>query len=293
MNRASTFSNKPKLPIVAYLGPTGTFTEQAARKYFTTFDVNYKAMSTIKDVFSAVERHHATYGVVPVENSLEGSVNITLDLLYKSKVKVKGEIIEQIHHNLISNKETRKTDIETIISHPQALAQSRGYIEKNFPKVKLVEVPSTAHAILKVKEMKNAAAIGNELAAKTYKMKILSKNISEMKQNYTRFFVLGLNDSAPTGDDRTSVTFTIKHEPGALYNFLKPFAVRGINLSKIESRPFKEKLWQYIFFMDFEGHRENEKCKAAIKEASKYAITLKVLGSYRKGISYVTDSKAP
>ncbi len=285
-----TFS---KLPTVAYLGPEGTFTEQAARKYFTNFDVNYDEKPSIRDVFLAVERRDATYGVVPVENSIEGSVNITLDLLYKLKVRIKGEIIEKIHHNLIVNPYTKKSEIKIILSHPQALAQSRVYIEKNFSKAKLVETPSTAIAVSKLTKMKTAAAVGTELAAKTYKMKIISRNISNIRQNYTRFFVLCLNDSALTGDDRTSLTFTLKHEPGALFNFLKPFASRGINLSKIESRPFKEKLWRYIFFMDFEGHRENKKCKAAINEAVKLCDTLKVLGSYRKGISYITDSKAP
>jgi len=271
---------------VAYLGPKGTFSEEAAKKYFSNLkNVVYLDFPTVQDVFKVVEEEKVNYGVVPVENSIEGSVNLTLDLLYKTKLKIVGEITEKIEHNLIVNPSTKKSNIKIILSHPQALAQCRGFLMEKFPKTKLVEVESTALAVKKLKTLKNAAAIGSQYAAKVYGMKILAKNIGDFKNNFTRFLIVGWKDSEkPSGNDKTSLTFSLKDEPGALFRFLKPFAEKNINLTKIESRPSKIKPWEYVFFMEFEGHKEDLKCKEALKEAEKLCVYLKVLGSYPRKV---------
>jgi prephenate dehydratase len=274
---------KKKKFTVAYLGPKGTFSEQAARRFFSNQkNVVYAEYLTIQDVFRAVEAGKADYGVVPVENSIEGSVNLTLDLLYQKNLKITGEITERIEHSLIVNPLTKKSDIKIIVSHPQAIAQCRNFLAKNFPRVRFIEVESTALAVKKLKTLKKAAAIGSEYAAKIYGMKILARNIGDVKNNLTRFFILSKKDSKPTGNDKTSLMFSLKHEPGALFKFLKPFAEKNINLTKIESRPSKVKPWEYVFLMEFEGHRLDKKCLDVLKEARKLCETLKVLGSYPK-----------
>ncbi len=270
--------------MVAYLGPRGTFTEQATRRFFSGKKVKLVETPTIKAVFDLVASGQAAYGVVPVENTLEGSVNITLDLLYRLDVKICGEIQEPIRHNLIVKPGTRRSQIKVIISHPQALAQCSAYLEKNFPKAVLKEAPSTAAAVKSLKRFKSAAAIGTELAAKIYGMKVLERNISGENRNFTRFLVISLRDCEPTGNDKTSLIFSVKDRPGALYAALEPFALRQINLTKIESRPSKDEPWTYIFFMEFEGHRENPECREALEELKKQCSYLKVLGSYPRAI---------
>ena len=226
----------------------------------------------------------ASYGVVPLENSLEGSVNVTLDLLYLMDVKICGEIQEPISHNLIVKPGTRRSQIKVIVSHPQALAQCSAYLEANFPKAKWKEASSTAAAVKSLKRLRNAAAIGTELAAKIYGMKILERNLNGGNRNFTRFIVLSLEDCKPTGRDKTSVIFSIKDRPGALYEALKPFAVRSINLTKIESRPSKDEPWTYIFFMEFEGHRTEKKCLEALRDLESLCSFVKILGSYPRVI---------
>ena len=268
---------------VAYLGPEGTFSEQAAKKYFSDRkNVFYFECSTIPEVFEAVEKGKAGYGVVPVENSIEGSVNLTLDLLYQKNLRIAGETTQKIEHNLIVNPKTKGLNIKVIVSHPQAIAQCRKFLAKKFPKARFIEVESTALAVKKLKTLKNAAAIGSIHAAKIYGMKVLAENIGDVKNNLTRFFILAKKDSKPTGNDKTSLMFSLKHEPGALFRFLKPFAEKNINLTKIESRPSKVKPWQYIFLMEFEGHRLDKKCLEALREAKKLCEKLRVLGSYPK-----------
>ena len=267
---------------VAYLGPKGTFSEVATKHYFSSLsNVKYIEAQAIPDIFKLVEEEIVDYGVVPAENSIEGSVNITLDMLYRSpKVKITGEIVENIQHNLIAKSRIKRKNLKIILSHPHALAQCRRFIAKNFPNVKLVEVESTAQAVKKLKNIRRAAAIASEYAAKTYGMKILARDIGDYPNNYTRFLVLGRKDSKPIGRDKTFVIFSLKDKPGALFNFLKPFAKRNINLTKIESRPSKVKPWEYIFFMEFEGHRKDKKCIEALREAKNLCETLKILGSY-------------
>lgn len=267
---------------VAFLGPKGTFTQQAAIKFFTGRRMKFIDAKTIQEVFEAVAEGRATYGVVPVENSVEGSVNLTLDSLYKSNLKICGEILEEIRHSLIANRMTPKSKIKVILSHPQALSQCRAYLDKNFPKAKREEADSTASAVRKLKKMRNAAAIGTELAAKIYGMKILDRNLCDWPRNLTRFLILSKNDAKPTGKDKTSVIFSTKDIPGALHRALEPFASRNINLTKIESRPSKEKPWEYVFFMEFEGHRDDERCADALRDLRNLCEFLKVLGSYRR-----------
>ncbi|MGP3667273.1 MAG: prephenate dehydratase [Candidatus Bathyarchaeota archaeon] len=267
---------------VAYLGPKGTFSEIAAKHYFSNVSsAEYIEVQTIPDVFRLVEDGKVNYGVVPAENSIEGSVNITLDMLYSSsKAKITGEVIENIQHNLIAKSRIKIKNLKVILSHPHALAQCRRFIAKNFPNVKLLEVESTAQAVKKLKNISNAAAIASEYAAKIYGMKVVARNIGDYTVNYTRFLVLSRKDSKPTGRDKTFLIFSLKDKPGALFNFLKPFANRGINLTKIESRPSKVKPWEYIFFMELEGHRKNKKCIEALREAKDLCENLKILGSY-------------
>jgi chorismate mutase/prephenate dehydratase len=267
---------------VAFLGPRGTFCEQASRTYFKNSAARFIAHPTIADVFRAVNVREADYGVTPVENSTEGSVNIALDLLLTSDLKVCGEIEERIRHNLITRPETKWQNLRTVISHPQALAQCRKFLEENLPQAKTKEVNSTSTAVNMAKRRRNVAAIGTELAAKIYGMDIAARGIEDNPKNFTRFFVLGPEDAEPTGDDKTSTIFSVKHVPGALFDALQAFAKRELNLTKIESRPTRRVPWEYVFYCDFEGHRNDEKCQAALKDLGSKCIFLKVLGSYPK-----------
>jgi len=265
---------------IAYLGPRGTFTEQAARKHFDDANMRYIWLPSIQDVFRAVDRRDATYGIVPVENSVEGSINLTLDLLCETDLQICGEIKERISHNLIVNPATRKSGIRTILSHQQALAQCRKYLQKNFPQAKPRDVASTALAVKKIKRLRRSAAIGTKLAAETYGLKVLTEDIADNRNNFTRFLVLGRTGAEPTGNDKTFLIFSTKDRPGALYEALKPFATRGLNLSKIESRPAKETPWEYIFFTEFVGHIADAKCRAAVRRLEAICSFVKVLGSY-------------
>jgi len=267
---------------VAFLGPRGTFCEQASRTYFKNSSVKFVEHPTITDVFRAVSVGEADYGVTPVENSTEGSVNVALDLLLTSDLKVCGEIEQRIRHNLITKPGTKWHNVKTVISHPQAIAQCRKFLEENLPEARLKEVSSTSAAVMMVKKFKNTAAIGTELAAEIHDMEIVAHGIEDNPRNFTRFFVLSRNDAKPTGDDKTSIIFSVKHTPGALYDALQAFAKRNLNLSKIESRPARRVPWEYVFYCDFEGHRDEEKCQTALKDLESKCIFLKVLGSYPK-----------
>lgn len=263
---------------VAFLGPLGTFTEQAARKSFT--NAEFLPQKNIEDVFRAIEEGIADAGVVPVENSTQGSVRVTLDLLLESDLKVSGEVIIPIKHNLIINPLARIDEIKRIISHPQALAQCKEYLQSKFPDIPQEAVASTARAVELLAERPDCAAIGTELAAGLYRMKIIDSGIEDNSSNFTRFYIISKQDSPKTGDDKTSVIFSVKNIPGALYKAMAPFAERGVNLSKIESRPVKTQPWSYIFYLDFEGYREDEKCKEALADLAKISHFVKVIGSY-------------
>lgn len=264
---------------IAYLGPEATFSYQASLKLFGS-KVDFVSKKTLADVIEEVEKQRADFAVVPIENSNEGSVNTTLDELVNTNLKVINEINMRVSHCLLSK--TKLENIKTVYSHYQALAQCSNWLHKNLPNTEIVTVNSTTQAAqLALKNIKSAA-ISSEVAAKVYNLNILFKSIEDSKDNWTRFFVLGHSISNKTGNDKTSIIFTIKDRVNTLYNILSEFSKRNINLTKIESRPTKKKVWQYIFFIDFEGHISDKKVIYAIEKIEKYCIFLKVLGSYPK-----------
>jgi chorismate mutase/prephenate dehydratase len=263
---------------VAFLGPQGTFTHAAAMKQFG-FSAQLVPQKSIPAVFDEVQRGRAHYGVVPVENSTEGAVSHTLDMFMESEQKVNAEILLEISHYLLS-RTGRFEDIRKVVSHPQPLAQCRKWLEENLPDVPLIDVGSTALAAQTAAEDETAAAIASEMAASLYGLQIVKERIEDNPNNYTRFLVIGSKTPARSGRDKTSVMFNVKDEPGILYRMLEPFSKRGINLSKIESRPMKKKAWEYIFFLDMEGHIEEDNVRAAVDELKEYCQFIKVLGSY-------------
>lgn len=263
---------------IAYFGPAATFTHLAARRQFGS-STDYIPESTIKEVFDAVIRDQAVYGVVPIENSTEGVVNYTLDMFIDSDLKIAFEIMLPISHNLLS-KTGNKKDIKKIYSHSQARAQCRGWLDSNFPGIPIIEELSTAAAAKRVSKDTSAAAVASELAASEYNLKFINKGIEDNKNNYTRFLVIAKDSPGKSGNDKTSIMFSLKDKPGALYLILRPFNRHGINLTKIESRPSKRKAWEYIFFVDMEGHIEDKAVGKAINEVKKECLFFKVLGSY-------------
>ncbi|GAB4163916.1 MAG: prephenate dehydratase [Geothermobacteraceae bacterium] len=263
---------------VAFLGPQATFTHVAAMQQFG-HSARLVPQKSIPAVFEEVERKRAHYGVVPVENSNEGIVNHTLDMFLDSRLHIIAEILLEISHDLLS-KSGELRDIRKVVSHPQALAQCRGWLEENLPGVPLVDVASTALAAQVVAEDDSAAAIASEQAGSLYGLKVVKKKIEDNPNNFTRFLVVGHNTPPRSGRDKTSLMFSVKDGPGILYRMLQPFSSRGINLCKIESRPLRKKAWEYIFFLDLEGHIEDEPVAAAISELGDYCQFLKVLGSY-------------
>lgn len=262
---------------VAYLGPKTTFTEMAALKKFGSA-ASYIPLPSIPDVFQEVERGNADFGVVPIESSSEGAVSSTLDMFFDSQLNICGEIVIDVDHCLLSKFPTKK--IKKIYSHPQAFGQCENWIKKNLPDAKIIEVSSTARAAELAAKEKESAAIASALAAKEYNLPIVAKKIQDQFINKTRFLVVGNTKVEATGKDKTSILFTVKHVPGALFRALKAFSDYKINMTKIESRPIKGKLWEYAFFVDFQGHCENRRVKAALKELKKNCIELKILGSY-------------
>ncbi len=263
---------------VAFLGPQGTFTHAAAMQQFG-FSAQLVPQKSIPAVFEEVSRGRAPYGVVPVENSTEGVVSHTLDMFMESDLKVNAEILLPINHYLL-NRTGRIEDVKKVVSHPQALAQCRKWLEENLPDVPLVDVGSTALASQMVLEDESAAAIASEMVASLYGLQVLKEKIEDNPNNHTRFLVIGKNTPDRSGHDKTSLMFSIKDQPGILYRMLEPFSKRAINLSKIESRPMKKKAWEYVFFLDIEGHIGDENLSEAVEELAQYCQFLKVLGSY-------------
>ena len=264
---------------VGYLGPKATFTHQAALEHFG-ISAKYIPLATIRDVFEEVERGNIDYGVVPVENTIEGVVNYTLDMFLTTlAVKIVGEIIIPVAQHLLSLAEDI-TDIKKVYSHPHALAQARGWLDKHLPWAQRIEVESTAKAAEIALEDETAAAIASEAAATVYNLNILAKNIQENLNNLTRFLVIGKKTLKMTGKDKTSLLFAVKDEAGALYKALEPFYKYNVNLTKIESRPSKEKSWDYVFFVDLEGHIDEENVKKALQELKNRTKMVRILGSY-------------
>ncbi len=271
---------------IGYLGPEGTFTQQAALQYFPKCNSEFIPELSIRDIFAKVDGKYYDYGIVPVENSIEGSVGETLDRLIEFDVKIYAELEIRIIQSLIGLESIPFSEIKKIYSHPQAIAQTSLWRAKNCPNAEIIEVGSTSQAVRKVKELKDktCVAIGNSLSANIYNLIELEKGIENNVQNYTRFIVISKNDRAPTGNDKTSIVFVVKHEPGSLFSILKIFAENKLNLTKIESRPAKNGLWEYIFLCDYEGHKTTtQPILDKIKEST---IWIKILGSYPKGRKY-------
>jgi len=265
---------------VAFLGPQGTFTHVAAMHQFG-FSAQLVPIKSIPSIFEEVSRGRANYGVVPVENSNEGVVSHTLDMFMKSDLKIIAEVLVEVSHDLL-NRTGRLEDIRKVISHPQALAQCRSWLEENLPDVALVDIGSTTQAAQQAAEDENVAAVASEAAATLYGLRVVKHRIEDNPNNFTRFLVIGQQMPEPGGNDKTSIMFSVRDEPGILYRMLEPFSKRGINLSKIESRPMKGRAWEYIFFLDMEGHIHNEQVATAVEELQGYCQFLKVLGSYPK-----------
>ncbi len=263
---------------VAYLGPSATFTHLAALGKFGQ-SAEYLPVSGIKEVFDEVERGRALYGVVPIENSTEGVVSYTLDMFIDSNLIIYGEVQQEISHHLMSKTDTVDS-VKTIYSHPHALAQCRNWLESHVPNVAIRETPSTAGAAEKCAVEQDSAAIASEVAAQMYGLKILKSRIEDNINNFTRFLVLCKHASDPTGKDKTSIMLSVKDRAGALYDLLRPFASNGINMTKIESRPSRRKAWEYIFFVDVEGHINDDRIRRTVDEIKSRCLFLKILGSY-------------
>lgn len=266
---------------VAFQGEKGAYSETAVYTFFGK-NTEVKPCRDFKDVFESVKKQETQHGVVPIENSLEGSVNQTYDLFLTYDLKVCGEVIVRVSHCLLANKGTSLKQIKTVYSHPQALAQSRNFLEKSG--WELIPTYDTAGSakMLKEKALKDAAAVASERAAELYGLKILAREIEDNPNNYTRFFVLSKTDAPITGKDKTSIIFSATHRPGSLYQAIGEFAKRDISLTKIESRPTKETPWEYNFYLDFEGHRTEPRCTEALEALRKYSAFVKILGSYPK-----------
>jgi chorismate mutase/prephenate dehydratase len=263
---------------VSFLGPEATFTHLAAMSHFghaTTFE----AQAGIREVFESVERKNSQFGVVPVENSIEGTVNHTLDLFFSSDLRICGEIYMHISHDLLS-KQTSPDQVRTVFSHPQALAQCRLWLRQNLPEANAVPCASTSEAARKACETPGSAAIASSLAAMVYDLVVLASHIQDASHNVTRFLVIGRDSPTPTGNDKTSLLFATPHVPGALFKVLKPIADAGINMNKLESRPAKNAPWHYLFFVDVEGHIEDLKVKGVFEQMQTVCAFVKWLGSY-------------
>jgi chorismate mutase/prephenate dehydratase len=262
---------------IAYLGPQATWTHQAARAKFGA-SVDYSPQADIGDVFDQVARRHADYGVVPIENSVEGSVNHTLDLFMDSELKICAQILLRIENNLLSNEPKEK--ITRIYSHPQVFGQCRKWLKAHAPELDCIEVSSTTRAAEQASREPGVAALAGAMAAEVYGLKILERSIQDSPNNTTRFLVISHDTSPPTGADKTSLMFCVQDRVGALYAAIEPFNRLKLSMSKIESRPSKRKNWEYFFFVDIEGHWDEEQVKSAINELEKHCTFVKVLGSY-------------
>lgn len=276
-----TISRGLQVAHVAFQGEPGAYSQQAALDYFGPGTATLPR-EKLEDVFDAVKSGEAEYGVVPVENSLEGSIARTYDLLLESDLRVTGEIEIKITHCLIANPHITLGDVRKVYSHPQALGQCQALLRHmNW---EIIPTYDTAGSVKYIKDnnISDGAAIASAEAAGLYGLNILSCELEDNPNNFTRFFILAKEDVPPTGQDKTSLVFSVKHRPGMLYGFLGELAERGLNLTKIESRPTRHTPWEYNFYLDFEGHRQDECVKEALQQLECYASFIKVLGSYPK-----------
>jgi len=263
---------------VAYLGPQGTFSEAAVLKRFGSA-VQGKPCANIDDVFHAVESGAVHYGMVPVENSSEGAIGRTLDLLMQSSLQVCGEVMLAIHQCLLAQHCDLGT-IKTIYSHPQSLGQCQGWLNANLPRASRIPVASNAEAARLAAENSNSAAIAGSQAAVHFGLSVCVENIEDDANNTTRFLVLGNQQVALSGNDKTSLVMSAANRPGAVHDLLVPLAKHGVSMTKLESRPARSGLWEYVFYMDIEGHQDDARVAAALDELKQVAAFVKVLGSY-------------
>jgi chorismate mutase / prephenate dehydratase len=269
---------------VAFLGPVGTFSEKAARKHFGA-GAELSPCPTIDEVYRAVESNAADFGIVPVENSTEGAVGRSLDLMPGSPLKVCGEVLVRIHQNLmLKDAGLPLAAIARVYSHGQSLAQCHEWLNHNLPKAERIQVSSNAEAARRASEDREAAAVAGDTAAAHYGLTILHANIEDEPNNTTRFLVLGDYAPKPSGRDKTSLVLSAKNVAGAVYRMLTPFAQRGVSMTKFESRPSKVAIWEYLFFIDIEGHADDPAVVAAMQEVQELAGYLKVLGSYPQAV---------
>jgi len=269
---------------VAYLGPEGTFTQQAVLKQFG-HAVRGLAVPSIADVFHEVEAGTADFGVVPIENSTEGTITHTLDRFISSPLRICGEVELRVHQNLMGRMRALE-EIERLCSHAQSLAQCREWLDEHLPEVERIAVASNAEAARRARDEKGTAAIAGQVAAEVYGLDILVADIEDRKDNTTRFLVVGRQSFRPSGQDKTTLLMTAGRTdaPGALYRLLEPLALHGISMTRIESRPSKRRKWDYVFFVDVEGHEQDPPVKRALAELRKRAALFRVLGSYPRAI---------
>lgn len=270
---------------VVYLGPPATFSHQAALRRFGK-SVGYLPCETIDDVFDRVQRQDADYGVVPVENSIEGAVVTTLDRFVDTPLKICAEIYQPISHYLLSSGTRR--GIKRILSHPNVFGQCRQWLRGEIPQAELIPVASTARAAEMAAKDKHAAAIASRLAAEVYRLQILNTDIQDISGNMTRFLVVGQSSAEKTGTDKTSLLFSVKHQAGSLHRALGSLKKYNLNMTKIESRPSRQKAWEYLFFVDIEGHLTDVNIRKALHDLDKHCLLLTILGSYPKALEPAT-----
>ncbi len=276
----SAIRNTEKKLSVAYLGPEGTFAQEAAIKVFGR-SCGYIPAPGFEAVFREVEKGLADFGVLPIENSVEGSVSPSLNFIKDSPLNIYGEKTLQIHHNLVS-KLTKVSAIKKLYSHPQPLGQCRKFLERNLPSIPVIETFSTAAAAEKAAKTKNSAALSSLTAAKNYGLNVLKRRVEDYPNNFTRFIILSYQKAKRSGKDKTSIVATLKNRPGELYKLLGIFKAKNLNLTKIVSRPMPHATWAYLFYIDFEGHRDDKKVDTALKMIARQTEMMKVLGSYPK-----------
>lgn len=279
MGKMVATDDEPFRRTVCFQGEHGAYSEQAAQVFFGEL-VLTEPCKTLKHVFRTVEGGSANFGVVPAENSLEGSVNQTYDLLLQTSLKIYAEVKIKVAHCLLGLPGTKLTDIQAVYSHPQALAQCSEFLES----LHVVGEPTYDTAgsakLIKERNLGKVGAIASEKAASLYGLEVLRKGVEDFSENFTRFLVISKNEATRTGTDKTSIVFGTEHAPGSLQRALREFATRGINLTKIESRPIRGTPWEYHFFVDFEGHRTDRTCSDALEALEKLTTFSKILGSY-------------
>jgi chorismate mutase/prephenate dehydratase len=267
---------------VAYLGPEGTFTQAAALKHFGR-SVQTQPFGAISDIFREVESDACDFGVVPVENSTEGVVSHTLDMFIRSPLRIAGEVSLRIHHHLMS-RATEIGAVRRVFSHQQSLAQCRGWLDRCLPSAERIPVGSNAEAAKMAARTGDSAAVAGEAAADLYDVRILARRIEDDPGNTTRFLVIGPQDAPPSGRDKTSMLLSCRNESGSLYRLLTPLAEQGISMTRIESRPSRQGIWEYVFFIDISGHRSEQMIAAALRELQQTATFYKILGSYPEAV---------